>query len=65
MRAAAIYAERFSDPDGRVRATFATIWLSGWAPDSAQPKPARRGSATASLAQALQNPRRNDGEDEK
>ena len=65
MRAAAIYAERFSDPDGRVRATFATIWLSGWAPDSAQPKPARRGSATASLAQALENPRRNDGEDEK
>lgn len=53
MRAAEIYAERFSDPDGRVRATFATIWLSGWAPHASQAKPARRGSATVSLSQAL------------
>lgn len=52
-RAAEIYAERFSDPDGRVRATFAIVWLSGWAPDPSQQKPARRGSATASLADAL------------
>lgn len=52
-RAAEIYAERFSDPDGRVRATFSTIWLSGWAPHASQQKPARRGSATVSLAKIL------------
>lgn len=52
-RAAAIYAERFSDPDGRVRATFSTIWMSGWAPHASQQKPARPGSATVSLATAL------------
>ncbi len=32
LRAAAIYAERFSDPDGRVRATFDIVSLSGWSP---------------------------------
>ena len=32
MRMAEIYGERFSDPDGRVRATFEVVWLSGWAP---------------------------------
>ena len=53
LRAAEIYAERFSDPDGRVRATFSIVWLSGWAPDASQQKPAKRGSATASLADAL------------
>jgi SAM-dependent methyltransferase len=53
MRAAEIYAERFADPDGRVRATFSTIWLSGWAPDASQQKPLKPGSATMSLAKAL------------
>jgi len=53
VRAAELYAERFADPDGRIRATFATIWLSGWAPHGSQQKPARRGSATVSLADAL------------
>lgn len=52
-RAAQIYAERFSDTDGRIRATFSTIWLSGWAPHASQQQPAKRGSATASLAEAL------------
>lgn len=52
-RAAAIYAERFSDPDGRVRATFSFIWMSGWAPDASQQKPLRPGSAQVSLAEAL------------
>jgi len=54
-RAAELYAERFSDADGRIRATFAIVWLSGWAPHSSQQKPAKRGSATASLAEALRN----------
>ena len=53
LRAADLYAERFADPDGRLRATFSLIWLSGWAPDASQQKPARPGSATMPLAQAL------------
>lgn len=42
-------------PDGRVRERFDLIFLTGWAPDPSQPKPARRGSATASLAQSLRS----------
>lgn len=53
LRAAEIYAERFSDPDGRVRATFSTIWLSGWAPHASQQKPLEPGSAKVSLAKVL------------
>ncbi len=53
MRAAEIYAERFSDPDGRIRATFSIIYLSGWAPHESQQKPLKPGSAKASLAEAL------------
>ena len=52
-RMAEIYAERFSDPDGKVRATFEIIWLSGWAPHESQQKPLRPGSAQARLADAL------------
>jgi SAM-dependent methyltransferase len=53
LRAAAIYAERFSDPDGRVRATFDIISLSGWAPHESQPRPLQPGSAKTRLADAL------------
>jgi SAM-dependent methyltransferase len=53
LRAAEIYAERFSDADGRIRATFDFTWLSGWAPASSQPKPLARGSAKMSLAIVL------------
>lgn len=53
MRAAAIYAERFSDTDGRIRATFDIVSLSGWAPHESQQKPLRPGSAKARLADAL------------
>lgn len=53
LRAAEIYAERFSDPDGRIRATFSTIWMSGWAPHHSQQKPLKPGSATVSLAKVL------------
>ncbi|WP_420960616.1 methyltransferase domain-containing protein [Brucella sp. IR073] len=52
-RAAEIYAERFSDPDGRIRATFSLIWMSGWAPHASQQQPLKPGSAKASLAEAL------------
>jgi len=48
-----IYHDRFSDPDGKVRASFEMIWLSGWAPAENQPKPLKRGSAKTSLADAV------------
>jgi SAM-dependent methyltransferase len=53
MRAAGAYAERFADGDGRVRATFDLVWLSGWAPHESQQKPLQPGSAKARLADAL------------
>ena len=53
LRMAQVYSERFADPDGRIRATFDIVWLSGWAPDESQPKPLKPGSATASLEQAV------------
>ncbi len=52
-RAAAIYAERFSEPDGRVRATFEIVYLCGWAPHESQQKPLKPGSAAMRLAEAL------------
>jgi SAM-dependent methyltransferase len=52
-RAAALYAQRFADPDGRLRATFDLVWLSGWAPHESQQKPLKPGSATHRLADAL------------
>jgi SAM-dependent methyltransferase len=48
-----VYAERFSDPDGRIRATFEIIWLSGWAPHASQQQPLAPGSAQRRLADAL------------
>lgn len=53
LRAAEIYAERFSDPDGRVRASFELIFVSGWALHESQQKPLRPGSATMRLEDAL------------
>ncbi len=53
LRAAEIYAERFADPDGRIRATFEIVHAAGWAPHPDQPKPKRPGSATHRLADAL------------
>jgi len=54
VRVAQLYAEKFQDDDGRIRATFNFVWLSGWAPHPNQQKPAPRGSATTSLKQFLQ-----------
>jgi SAM-dependent methyltransferase len=58
LRMAQIYGERFADPDGRIRATFDVIWLSGWAPHESQQKPLRPGSATVGLAEAVRKPKR-------
>jgi SAM-dependent methyltransferase len=53
MRMADIYALRFADSDGRIRASFDIVWLSGWAPHPDQQQPLRPGSAKARLAEAL------------
>ena len=57
LRMAQVYAERFADPDGRIRATFDVIWLSGWAPHASQQQPLKPGSAKASLAEAVKGKR--------
>lgn len=57
LRMAEIYAERFADADGRIRATFDIIWLSGWAPHASQQQPLKPGSAKASLAEAVKKAR--------
>ncbi|MEP7006465.1 MAG: class I SAM-dependent methyltransferase [Sphingomonas bacterium] len=51
-RAATLFADR-ADPDGRTAERFELVFLTGWAPAPSQPQPARRGSATASLSEAL------------
>jgi SAM-dependent methyltransferase len=53
LRMAELYAARFADADGRVRASFDVVWLSGWAPHASQQQPLQPGSATARLADAL------------
>jgi SAM-dependent methyltransferase len=48
-----------ADPDGKTVENFDIVHLSGWAPAPSQPQPARRGSATTSLAAALRRPEPN------
>lgn len=57
-----IYAARYADADGRVRATFEIVMLTGWAPGPEQPQPKRPGSAKARLADALGVPEISAGE---
>ena len=61
-RAEEIYAARFTDPDGRLRATFDVLWLSAWAPHESQQKPLKPGSAKMRLADALGTRERPAGE---
>lgn len=42
-----------ADPDGRTPITVTLMVLTGWAPSADQPRPAPRGSATATLVDAL------------
>ncbi|MEM6653357.1 MAG: SAM-dependent methyltransferase, partial [Pseudomonadota bacterium] len=57
---AEIYQAKYSDEDGRIRASFDIIWLSGWAPAAGQPTPLKPGSGKFSLADAV-NQRRSKG----
>jgi NADH dehydrogenase [ubiquinone] 1 alpha subcomplex assembly factor 5 len=52
-RAAESYAAKYSDPDGRIRATFEIIYLCGWSPHQSQQTPAPRGSGQINLNDAL------------
>ncbi len=52
-RLEAIYAERHSDPDGRLTASFNLLHLTGWAPHESQQKPLKPGSAEVSLTRIL------------
>jgi hypothetical protein len=52
-RAVQFYLEHFSEPDGRIRASFEILYLCGWAPHESQQKPLKPGSAAARLADAL------------
>jgi len=54
-RAAKYYEQHFADADGRIRATFDIVWMSGWAPDPSQQKPLKPGSAEVSLSKILGN----------
>lgn len=53
LRAAELYAQRYADADGRIRATFQIVSVSGWAPHESQQKPLAPGSAKVRLADAL------------
>jgi SAM-dependent methyltransferase len=53
MEAAQHYQQKFSEPDGRIRASFEIIFLLGWAPHASQPKALKPGSAKNRLADAL------------
>ncbi len=53
-RAAELYVTRYGADDGRIPATFEIVTLTAWAPADSQPKPLRPGSATAKLADFLE-----------
>ena len=56
VRACQLYGELFADPAGRIPATFDILFMSGWKPHASQQQPARRGSASVRLADALRVP---------
>jgi len=48
-----LYRNRYMDPDGRIRATFELVFLSGWAPHPSQQTAMKPGSATNRLTDFL------------
>jgi NADH dehydrogenase [ubiquinone] 1 alpha subcomplex assembly factor 5 len=61
-RAEDIYRARHSTPDGKVKASFEIVYLSGWGPDPSQQKPLKPGSAAQRLADALGTTERSAGD---
>jgi NADH dehydrogenase [ubiquinone] 1 alpha subcomplex assembly factor 5 len=55
LRLIAVWADMVG-VDGKVEEQYTIIHISGWAPSTDQPKPARRGSGTVSLASILKPP---------
>lgn len=53
QRMSDIYHSQFCDEDGRIRASFEIIFLSGWKEHESQQKPLKPGSAQMPLAEAL------------
>lgn len=47
------YTAHHADPDGKLRASFDTLYITGWAPHESQQKPLSPGSARMRLADAL------------
>jgi NADH dehydrogenase [ubiquinone] 1 alpha subcomplex assembly factor 5 len=54
LAAQAIYRELHGNPDGTLPATFSVLFMIGWAPGGATPKPQPRGSGQASLKDTLE-----------
>ncbi|MEM9735122.1 MAG: SAM-dependent methyltransferase, partial [Pseudomonadota bacterium] len=59
-----LYQRHFAsaDGEGRIRATFEIVYLTGWSPAPSQPKALRPGSASTRLADALGTVERSAGE---
>jgi NADH dehydrogenase [ubiquinone] 1 alpha subcomplex assembly factor 5 len=49
--------QAMADDAGRVTEAFNFLQINGWAPAASQPKPAKRGSGTVSLAEVLPPPK--------
>jgi SAM-dependent methyltransferase len=47
------YVSHHAEPDGKLRARFETVYLTGWSPHENQQQPLKPGSAKARLAEAL------------
>ena len=60
--ALAHYSSRHAEADGRLRATFDIVYLTGWSPHQSQQQPLKPGSAKARLADALKTVERSAGE---
>lgn len=52
-RVEAIYRRDYSNGAGKLKVSFETLWLTGWAPHPDQPKALKPGTATTRLADAL------------
>ncbi|KAG0163244.1 hypothetical protein DFQ28_000226 [Apophysomyces sp. BC1034] len=55
LAASSIYKELHGNPDGTIPATFQIVYMIGWKPSPTTPQPKKRGSATASLKDILEN----------